>query len=218
VVVRVVVGDDARDLLGGAVELLGPTLQEVEEVAVVTSERRIRRPLPGQLERAGEHRLAVGELEALLDREDELRGVVAGGPVLGHRALQLGVVRIGVVDLREPVVEGRDDLEAVERGVQRRVDVLERVADDGAEVDELATTGTFTLAIGGLGAVCAFVAGSGVVVVAATGGEQGDGEEHRQHSQQLGLHGSISPDGLDGAGSATRALVRPLPVPGWRPY
>ncbi len=146
-----------------AVEALGATVDEAQQVAVVTGE--VSGALPGVLEGAREDLLATGEGLALADREGPHGGVVVGLEGLGHVGHDLRVGRIGGVDVGQAVVDGVDDLEAVERGVQRRVDVLERVADDGAEVDEVAAGDAVT--IGLLCAVGTFVAGTRIVIVVA---------------------------------------------------
>ena len=74
----VVVGHHAGERVGGAGELLGAALDEVEQVGVVAGEVRVGRPLPRALERARQDRLAVAERLVGVDREGPHRGVVVG--------------------------------------------------------------------------------------------------------------------------------------------
>ena len=78
-------------------------------------------------------------------------GVLVGLERLGDVRHDLRVVRVGGVDVGQAVVHGVDDLVGVERRVQRRVDVLRRVTDERAEVDELAAGRGAAAALGALG-------------------------------------------------------------------
>ena len=75
------------------------------------------------------------------------------------------------VDLGETVVQRVDDLVRVERHVERRVDVLGRVADERAAVDELTAGFAFGLFARFFSGVVALAASVVVVIVATTGGE-----------------------------------------------
>ena len=87
----------------------------------------------------------------------------------------LRVVRIAGVDVGQAVVDRVHDLIGVERRVQGRVDVLGRVAHEGAEVNDLATLLGFFVWGGCLAAV--------VVVVATTG--SGHERESQDESKEL---------------------------------
>ena len=136
---RLVVGLDSGERVGRAVQLLGATLDEVHQVAVVTGEVGVRRPLPRVGERAGQDLFTGRERDAVADLEGPDGGVLVGFVGLGDMRDDLGVLGIARVDVGQPVVEGVDDLVGVQRRVERRVEVLGRVADEGAEVDELAS-------------------------------------------------------------------------------
>ncbi len=93
----------------------------------------------------------------------------------GHLRHDLRVVRIAGVDVGQAVVDGVHDLVGVERRVQGRVDVLGRVAHEGAEINDLATLLGFFVWGGCLAAV--------VVVVATTG--SGHERESQDESKEL---------------------------------
>ena len=77
------------------------------------------------------------------------------------------------IDVGDAVVHRVDGLVGVERGVQRRVDVLRRVTHEGAEVDEVTARGTLWRRVFG-----AFViAPAAVVVVTARSGDERQPEE-----------------------------------------
>ena len=172
---RVVVGHDTGDLVGLTVEDGLATLDEgADQVAVVTGEVRLRGPVPGPRERAGQDRLTGGELLALPDGERPHRGVLVGLVGLGHVGHDHGVVRIRGVDVGQPVVEGVDDLVGVQGGVQRGVDVLGWVTHEGAEVDEVAARRRRHIAV----ATRVVTRGVVTAVVTATGRhDQHEGDE-----------------------------------------
>src|SRR3546814_16241139 len=105
--------------------------------------------------------------------------------VCGHG---VGVAVVVDAGIGQAVVKVRDHLEGVERGVERRVGVLQRVTDDGAEVDELAAANPFALvAVGRLfGAVSSFGTPVAVVVVTARSGDERQPEEESR-SEERGL-------------------------------
>jgi hypothetical protein len=133
-----------------------------------------------RLKLEGEHRRVVGEEQAVLDVEDELGGVVVHLPVLRHEAPEHGAL-VGVLELREPVVEGLRDLRAVELAREQGVDVGGD-RDELGPVDELASLAALPGGRraggprGGVGAPAA------VVVVAAAGAEREDAR--RQDRQE----------------------------------
>jgi len=166
----VVVGLDAFERVGLAVELLGTALDERHQVRVDAREVGVTGPLPGTGEGAGQHLLAVRELQALADLERPDRGVVVGFVGLGDLRPDDRVVRVAGVDVGQAVIERIDHLVGIERLVEAGVDVLGRVTDERAQFDEIAA-----LLEGRRG----LVAGPLVSVVATTagGGDEGKTEE-----------------------------------------
>ena len=134
----VVVGVDAGDGVGLAVELLLATFDEAEQVAVVTGEVGVEARSQArwnELGRISSPSENVWPSWIVKVHTWRRRWPRTTRPRAARSPGSSGSVESMSV---RPSYSALIDLVGVERGVQRRVDVLRRVTDEGAEVDELA--------------------------------------------------------------------------------